>query len=240
MCVCVCVCVYVCIRARARVLNPDAHHASTCSCPPTHTHPLTHTYTPTGERATWPVLNRVGFMLRTENKLRACIDKLQLSLVERPSELRNSLWEKQISSLRSCNSLNGLGLGGGMSSGLSCRSSTSEDPRSRFGSEDGLDEPTRAGAGADVGVGNGAISRGGGTARATSKHELALELEVCRLRSDVETLLLENTELRSQLNEIQQLAKPPAIKSLNSVTVPFPQQAPGSPKEARSRRLPSM
>mmetsp|Transcript_1034 Transcript_1034/g.1687 ORF Transcript_1034/g.1687 Transcript_1034/m.1687 type:complete len:206 (-) Transcript_1034:106-723(-) len=165
-----------------------------------------------GERATWPHLNRIKFMMRTETKLGSCITRLQKSLLERPSELRNSQWEHQLSSLHSFTNLphaeipsqglkaasslkpneNGSGSGSGSGKEGTIRSSAAD----RLGSEDlddGFDsndeeETTRARQASE-----GAFSS-------------RLQWEVAKLTHEVEQLSAENNELRSQLCQIQQLA----------------------------------
>jgi hypothetical protein len=58
-----------------------------------------------GDKATWPRINRIRFMMRTELCLRSCVAKLRTMLMERPKSLRPEHHSLELSSLDSCTSL---------------------------------------------------------------------------------------------------------------------------------------
>mmetsp|Transcript_19905 Transcript_19905/g.25971 ORF Transcript_19905/g.25971 Transcript_19905/m.25971 type:complete len:804 (-) Transcript_19905:92-2503(-) len=61
-----------------------------------------------GERAAWPRINRIRFMMRTEICLRQCVAKLRTMLIDRPIASRPESHNLEITSLDSCTSLSTL------------------------------------------------------------------------------------------------------------------------------------
>ena len=58
-----------------------------------------------GERAAWPHINRIRFMMRTEVCLRECVVCLQEKLLSRPLDQRGASHVAQLASLKSVASL---------------------------------------------------------------------------------------------------------------------------------------
>lgn len=129
-----------------------------------------------GQAATWPHINRIKAMMRTESMLRGCISTLQRSLMQRPSELRNARWEQQLVSLRSFNTLAVL----------------DEAEEDELSSEDEMIESRDA---------RRPHSNSGEISTVTR-----LQWEVTRLRDEVVSLNAENQQLRGHLADIAQLA----------------------------------
>ena len=145
-----------------------------------------------GERATWPHVNRIRFMLRTETCLRRCVMNLQSSLESRPVEDRSSSHFLQLSSLNSISNFQALDLRSGSDTHEFGLLVDDDDPN-----DVGLDFESEVGSGEERIV-SGVQSEHGGLAQ--------LRWEMGLLAKEVKSLRAENSDLRGRLLEISSIA----------------------------------